>query len=139
MRDLSGAFQFLSTQFRNPNEMRFFLNFSESLTCEIPQCYDSCLKSEMRPDLSGELTQDKCYRGWEVDTVAHCGDSVAGDYVHSLTFTDLFSGWTENRAVWNKASHAILAQLKELEAQLLPDHDLLPQRQWQRIPQLALV
>lgn len=54
----------------------------------------------------------------EVDTVAHCGDSVAGDYVHSLTFTDLFSGWTENRAVWNKASHAILAQLKEMEAQL---------------------
>ena len=26
-----------------------------------------------------------------------------GDYVNSLTFTDLFSGWTENRALWNKS------------------------------------
>lgn len=51
-----------------------------------------------------------------VDTVAHCDDTTAGDYVNSLTFTELFSGWTENRAVWNKASHAILAQVKELES-----------------------
>jgi hypothetical protein len=50
-----------------------------------------------------------------VDTVAHCDDTTAGNYVNSLTFTELFSGWTENRAVWNKASHAILAQVKELE------------------------
>jgi hypothetical protein len=54
----------------------------------------------------------------EADTVAHCGDTTAGDYVHSLTFTELFSGWTENRAVWNKSSHAILSQLKELEAKV---------------------
>ena len=53
-----------------------------------------------------------------VDTVAHCDDTTAGNYVNSLTFTELFSGWTENRAVWNKASHAILAQVKELEAQV---------------------
>lgn len=53
-----------------------------------------------------------------VDTVAHCDDTTAGDYVNSLTFTELFSGWTENRAVWNKASHAILAQVKELEGKV---------------------
>jgi hypothetical protein len=53
-----------------------------------------------------------------VDTVAHCDDTTAGNYVNSLTFTELFSGWTENRAVWNKSSHAILAQLKALEAQV---------------------
>lgn len=53
-----------------------------------------------------------------VDTVAHCDDTTAGDYVNSLTFTELFSGWTENRAVWNKASHAILAQVQELESQV---------------------
>lgn len=51
----------------------------------------------------------------EVDTVAHCGDTTAGDYVNSLTFTELYSGWTENRAVWNKSSHAVLTQLKALE------------------------
>lgn len=51
----------------------------------------------------------------EVDTVAHCDDTTAGDYVNSLTLTELFSGWTENRAVWNKGSQAILEQLKLLE------------------------
>jgi len=51
----------------------------------------------------------------EADTVAHCDDSTEGDYVNSLTFTELFSGWTENRAVWNKSADAVLAQLKALE------------------------
>ncbi len=51
----------------------------------------------------------------EADTVAHGGDTTAGDYVNSLTFTELFSGWTEIRAVWNKSAHAILGQLQDLE------------------------
>lgn len=51
----------------------------------------------------------------EADTVAHCGESTAGDYVNSLTFTELFSGWTENRAVWNKSGQAIRQALQELE------------------------
>jgi hypothetical protein len=52
----------------------------------------------------------------EADTVAHCDDSTEGDYVNSITFTELFSGWTENRAVWNKSADAVRAQLKVLEA-----------------------
>jgi len=55
----------------------------------------------------------------EADTVAHCDDSTEGDYVNSLTFTELFSGWTENRAVWNKSADAVLVQLRELE-QIVP-------------------
>jgi hypothetical protein len=55
----------------------------------------------------------------EADTVAHCDDSTEGDYVNSLTFTELFSGWTENRAVWNKSAQAVLEQLQELE-QVVP-------------------
>ena len=51
----------------------------------------------------------------EADTVAHCDDSTEGDYVNSLTFTELYSGWTENRAVWNKSAESVLVQLKELE------------------------
>lgn len=54
----------------------------------------------------------------EADTVAHCDDSTEGDYVNSLTFTELFSGWTENRAIWNKSADAVLVQLKTLEAQV---------------------
>jgi len=55
----------------------------------------------------------------EADTVAHCDDSTEGDYVNSLTFTELYSGWTENRAVWNKSADAVLGQLHELE-QIVP-------------------
>lgn len=55
----------------------------------------------------------------EADTVAHCDDSTEGDYVNSLTFTELYSGWTENRAIWNKSAAAVLVQLKELE-QVVP-------------------
>jgi hypothetical protein len=31
----------------------------------------------------------------EMDLVAHCGESTRGSYVHSLTLTDIASGWTE--------------------------------------------
>lgn len=55
----------------------------------------------------------------EADTVAHCDDSTEGDYVNSLTFTELYSGWTENRAVWNKSAEAVLVQLQALE-QVVP-------------------
>jgi hypothetical protein len=54
----------------------------------------------------------------EADTVAHCGNSLAGDFVWSLTFTDVFSQWTENRAVWNRGAHAVLAQVRQLEQSL---------------------
>lgn len=54
----------------------------------------------------------------EADTVAHCGNSLAGDFVWSLTFTDIFSGWTENRAVWNKGSLGVIEQIKDIEEKL---------------------
>lgn len=54
----------------------------------------------------------------EADTVAHCGDTTAGDFVYSLTFTDVCTGWTELRATWNKSARGILAQLKDIEGEL---------------------
>lgn len=54
----------------------------------------------------------------EADTVAHCGTSLLGSFVWSITFTDIFSGWTENAAVWNKGAHGILTQVKNMEAKL---------------------
>jgi hypothetical protein len=55
----------------------------------------------------------------EADTVAHCGNSLAGDFVWSLTLTDIVTGWTECRATWNKGATGVLAQLQAIEA-LLP-------------------
>ncbi len=52
------------------------------------------------------------------DTVAHCGSSLEGDFVWSLTFTDVFTGWTENGAVWNKGQYGVFEMLKTLELRL---------------------
>ncbi len=54
----------------------------------------------------------------EADTVAHCGNSTAGDYVWSLTLTDINTCWTENRATWNKGAAGIITQLKNIEKTL---------------------
>lgn len=54
----------------------------------------------------------------EADTVAHCGNSLLGQFVWSLTFTDIFTGWTENRAVWNKGSEGVTKAIEDIEKHL---------------------
>ncbi len=54
----------------------------------------------------------------EADTVAHCGTSMAGAFVWSLTLTDIASGWTENAAVWNKNSRQIVKRIRRMEKTL---------------------
>lgn len=52
----------------------------------------------------------------ESDTVAHCGNALAGDFANTLTMTDLLSGWTSNRATLNKEAVDIVAKIKEIRA-----------------------
>lgn len=54
----------------------------------------------------------------EADTVAHCGTSLAGEFINTLTMTDICSGWTENRAVWRKESRTILDAITSIEKAL---------------------
>ena len=54
----------------------------------------------------------------EADTVAHCGNSLAGDFVWSLTMTDILTTWTENRATWNKGAEGVLKQIRDIESEL---------------------
>ncbi len=54
----------------------------------------------------------------EADTVAHCGESMAGSFIWSVTFTDIFSSWTENRAVWNKGAQGVITQVNDIEDKL---------------------
>jgi hypothetical protein len=54
----------------------------------------------------------------EADTVAHCGGSLAGDFIWSVTYTDIFSAWTEGRAVWNKGAHGVLSATRDAEESL---------------------
>ena len=54
----------------------------------------------------------------EVDLVAHCGSTAAGEYVNTLDVTDIYSGWTETRAVLNKAQKHTFDALMFIESQL---------------------
>jgi len=54
----------------------------------------------------------------EADTVAHCGNSLSGEFIWSLTLTDIFSAWTENRAIWGKGSEDVLDKIKDIEERL---------------------
>ena len=52
-------------------------------------------------------------------TVAHCGDSAQGPFISSLTVTDIYSGWTENRALFTKQQAQVYRGLRSIEA-ILP-------------------
>ena len=54
----------------------------------------------------------------EADTLAHCGNSLDGDFAWSLTLTDILLGWTESRAIWNKGAGDVLNQIKQIETQI---------------------
>lgn len=54
----------------------------------------------------------------EADTVAHGGQNIAGDYVWSITLTDIYSGWTELRATWNKGADGVVRQIQDIESRL---------------------
>jgi hypothetical protein len=54
----------------------------------------------------------------QADTVAHCGDTLLGHFVNSLTVTDIYSAWTENRALWGKSSSQVIGAMKSIEERL---------------------
>ena len=68
--------------------------------------------------IQGEVWNEKRVGFLEADSVAHCGSSLAGNFIWSLTYTDLACTWTEGRAVWNKGSTGVLEQTRDVEGQL---------------------
>ena len=52
------------------------------------------------------------------DTVAHCGNALIGQFVNSLTVTDIHSAWTENRALWGKGSARVIEAMRDIEMRL---------------------
>jgi hypothetical protein len=54
----------------------------------------------------------------QADTVAHCGTTLLGSYAHSITVTDIFSGWTENRSIWTKGQESLINQMFDIEETL---------------------
>ena len=54
----------------------------------------------------------------EADTVAHCGDTVAGLFAFTVDCVDIATGWTEQRAVWGKGETGVLEQIRDIEQSL---------------------
>lgn len=54
----------------------------------------------------------------EIDLVAHCGDTVEGQFVNTLTSVDLSTGWTECQAVFPRNRHTVLEAIKAMQARL---------------------
>jgi len=51
----------------------------------------------------------------ELDLVAHCGDSAQGEFINSLTLTDILTGWTENTAFIGKAQKRVMESLDNIQ------------------------
>ena len=54
----------------------------------------------------------------EADTVAHCGQSMGGEFCWSITATDVHTQWTETRAVSNRSQFAVGERIAQIEAAL---------------------
>lgn len=54
----------------------------------------------------------------EVDTVAHCGTTLHGDFVYTVQYTDVATIWTCLAAQWNKSEEATKASIERIEKRL---------------------
>jgi hypothetical protein len=76
----------------------------------------SLIKNKIPIKLLDEAVKEPGYI--EADTVVHCGNSLAGEFTNTLTMTDLFSSWTENRAIWKKESKTVMGAIESIEKSL---------------------
>ena len=66
----------------------------------------SLLKKQIPIRTFADWTEDK--PGFlEIDCVAHCGDDVSGQFLYTLTCTDLCTGWTEMLALPRRSQEAV--------------------------------
>jgi transposase InsO family protein len=53
---------------------------------------------------------------WQIDTVHHCGQATLGQYIHTLTATDVASGWIELRPLLNNAHRWTFQALSDIKS-----------------------
>ena len=54
----------------------------------------------------------------EIDLVAHCGDSGAGEFLYTLVCTDIATQWTDFEAIRNKGQKEVLAAIQRIRNRL---------------------
>ena len=53
----------------------------------------------------------------QIDTVAHCGDTIAGDFIYTVNATDVTTLWGERRAQWNKGKEQTVRSMEKMDAE----------------------
>ncbi|HCG00826.1 MAG TPA: integrase, partial [Chloroflexi bacterium] len=67
----------------------------------------------------GRIPWQTTLPGWcEVDLVHHCGESAAGEYVHTLQLVDVATGWSERAAVLGRGQAAMEGGFRRILARL---------------------
>jgi hypothetical protein len=84
----------------------------------IPTTKPGTLLKKNIPIRIGTDWEENCPGFVEMDLVAHCGSTTAGDYINTLDVTDISSGWTETQAVINKAQKHVFEALLQIKRQL---------------------
>ena len=54
----------------------------------------------------------------ELDLVAHCGEGVAGEYLHTLNAVDVATSWCEPVAILNRSQHAVTTAIDRMRERL---------------------
>ena len=54
----------------------------------------------------------------EADLVAHCGDNISGQFLNTLTCTDISTGWTECLALLHRSQEQVHQALQALQLRL---------------------
>ncbi len=63
----------------------------------------------------------------QIDTVVHCGDSLAGDMAFTVNYTDAATYWIVPRLQWNKGQEATVESMKTIKERLPFElHELHP-------------
>lgn len=54
----------------------------------------------------------------QIDTVAHCGDTLAGNMIYTVNYTDAATYWVIPRAQWNKGQESTVESIREIRKRL---------------------
>jgi hypothetical protein len=54
----------------------------------------------------------------EADSVAHCGESMLGQFAYTIDCVDIATGWSEQCAVWGRGETGVMEQLRIIETAL---------------------
>jgi len=84
------------------------------------------LSATQRSKLLKNSTPIRTFADWqenkpgflEIDTVAHCGESVAGFYLNTLCSVDVASSWTECVPVWGKGQERVKSAVHRIRGRL---------------------